>query len=107
MVLQKGLPVLGRWPRCAAQHTRDGALRYDYTQHLEFPMDSRRPPQWIGDCHLKNQPSNFVGERWPSSFSSLWLGKLGPESSKSSSLPANHGVRPNEDQSIPPVRPSL
>ena len=70
-------------------------------------MDSRRPPQRVGGCHLKNQAANFVGERWPSPLTALWPGESAPEPSKSFSLPADDGVGLNEDQRIPPVLPDL
>ena len=78
MVFQKRLPTLGWRSQCGVEDARDRALGDDQTQHLQLPMDSRRPPQRIGRCHLKDQSSNLFGNPRTSATRGLRAGTAEP-----------------------------
>ena len=65
MIVKESLPRLTRWSRKAAQNSGYRALGNQDAEHLEFTVDTRRTPQWMGGDHLLNHPANIGGDRWP------------------------------------------
>jgi len=64
MVVKERLPRLTGPPRKAAQDSGHRAFRDHDAEHLEFTVNTRRTPQWIGGHHLLNQPANVGGDWW-------------------------------------------
>ena len=59
MIMNEPLPPL-RWRASSPGHILGHARLADFDAELEqLTMDSRRPPQRIGDAHLADQPANF------------------------------------------------
>src|SRR5215471_13536535 len=65
-------------------------------------MNARRSPQEIGLAHLLNQIANLSSETWSSRTAARFTG---PISCKRPSMPANHRVRLQDAQPVPPGRP--
>src|SRR5215471_20648607 len=66
-------------------------------------MNARRTPQEIGLAHLLNQIANRSSETWSSRMAARFAG---PIARKRSSMPANHSVRLQDAQPVPPGRPA-
>src|SRR5215467_16271313 len=65
-------------------------------------MNARRSPQEIGLAHLLNQIANRCSENWPSRTAARFSG---PIAHKTRSMPADHRVRLEDAQPVPPGRP--
>src|SRR5215831_10683128 len=66
-------------------------------------MNARRSPQEIGLAHLPNQIANRCSDTWPSRTAARFEG---PIAHKSPPMPANHRVRLEDAQPVPPGRPA-
>src|SRR3979409_2129519 len=63
MIVEKGLPALGRRPSTPG-HILGYARLTDIDTELEkLSMDPRRSPQWVCDAHLSDQPAYFRRHR--------------------------------------------
>src|SRR5215471_556865 len=65
-------------------------------------MNARRSPQEIGLAHLLNQIANRSSETWSSRTAARFAG---PIARKCPPMPANHSVRLQDTQPMPPARP--
>src|SRR5215813_5651447 len=65
-------------------------------------MNARRAPQEIGLAHLLNQIANRSSQTWPSRTAVRFAG---PIARKRAPMPANHSVRLQDAQPMPPARP--
>src|SRR5215471_1948285 len=66
-------------------------------------MNARRSPQEIGLAHLLNQIANRSSETWSSRTAARFPG---PIAHKSRSMPADHRVRLEDAQPVPPGWPA-
>jgi hypothetical protein len=55
MIVEKGLPALGRWPTSAHHVLGDSRLRDLEAQLEQLTVDARRSPQWVRPVHLANE----------------------------------------------------
>src|SRR5215470_8761300 len=67
-------------------------------------MNARRTPQEIGLAHLLNQIANRSSETWSSRTAARFAG---PIARKRPPMPANHRVRLQDTQPMPPARPEM
>src|ERR1019366_1655575 len=93
--------VLCRTPNPA----RNGSFRDVETQLEQLPMDTRRSPRWVLRDHAKDQLAHFPAD-WFSSDRLSSSRDPTPVQPKAGPMPANHGLRSNEDQRPFPARPN-
>jgi hypothetical protein len=67
-------------------------------------MNAGSTPRWILGCHLEDELTQLSSDRLPSQ-DSVRFGYPPPVETKAGAVPANDGVRGNDDQRILPVRP--
>ena len=97
MIVEKGLPALGRRPSTPG-HILGNACLTDIDAELEkLSMDPRRSPQWVCDAHLPDQPAYFERHRWPTATRSRLPA---PIRSESGAVPTDNGFRLHNRQRI-------
>src|ERR1700758_4978163 len=101
MVAKERLPSLrGRAP--PPRHVLGDAGLADVDAELEkLSMDSWRSPQRVGDAHLADQPANFQRHGWSTAAASRFPA---PIQSETGAVPADHGLGPDDLQSIQHAR---
>jgi hypothetical protein len=55
MIVEQGLPALGRWPTSTHHVLGDSRLRDLEAQLEQLTVDARRSPQWVRPAHLANE----------------------------------------------------
>src|SRR3977135_1701697 len=101
MIVEKGLPALGRRPSTPG-HILGNACLTDIDAELEkLSMDPRRSPQWVCDAHLSDQPGYFRRHRRSTATRSRLPA---PVRSESGAVPTDNGVRFHNRQRIASVR---
>ena len=105
MIAEERAPSLGRWFSLSWQVLRDGRLGGCDPELEEFAVNSRRTPGGIGPVHLKDELSDFVGDRRPAGPVRSALPT--PIEAETLPVPAEDGLRLNEDESATPSGPDL
>src|SRR5882757_6723047 len=87
-----------RFPYPPPGHVLCNARLADIDAELEqFAVDARRAPERVGQAHFPDQPTDLQRDaRSPAAPS----GFPTPEQSKSSPVPTNHGLRPDDGQRV-------
>ncbi len=106
MVAQKGHPSLRRLriPRGLSHPSQHRTLRYIEAQHLQFAMNARRAPGGVLGDHAEDQFTQFLADAFSSSAVTMPR-EPRPIRLESRLMPANYGVRLDENQCPLPSRP--
>src|SRR5215813_10066175 len=97
MVAKKGSPAL-RGPSPPPRHVLCNAGLADIDTKLEqFAVDAGRTPERVGYAHIPNQLTDLRRNPRPSAAPP---GSPTPKRSKSSAVPANHGLGPDDCQCV-------
>ncbi len=108
MVGQEGLPSLPRFrlARSLLHPAQDRSLRDLEAEHLQFAVDARRTPARILGDHLEDQRAQLLA-RWPSPSWPALPRAPSPVPAKPGLMPADDGLRLNQNQRHFPTRPEL
>jgi hypothetical protein len=107
MISKEGPPALGgvRIARSSFHPTGDGSLGKIKTEHEEFPMNPRRSPGGALNEHTGDQLPNLLRYRSSSDLPPD-PGNQPPVHTKTTSVPADHGFRRDQDEGLLPGRPA-
>jgi hypothetical protein len=74
------------------------------TELEQLAVNPRRSPEWILAADLVNQGADLRRDCGPTRAAVTRL--PGPEETKGSTVPCDHGLRPDDDQRRAPIRPN-
>jgi len=106
MVVQKSRPSLCRLriARCFSHPAQHGSLRNIEAKHPQLTVNARRAPGGVVDDHAENEFAQFLADAL-SSRTVPMPRKPRPVELEPRPVPANNGLRLNEDQCPLPSRP--
>ena len=106
MVSQKSEPTFGRLgiARRSSHPAGNGSFGNVEAQHQEFTVNAGRAPSRVLGHHAKDQISNFFRDSSPTNHSA-GLGDGTPVECESRSMPADHGLRSHDEESLLPSGP--
>jgi hypothetical protein len=102
MIGEECAPCLGWWSLTRHQ-PRDGSFRHLDAEFVQFAVNPRRTPQWVGSRHLADQPTN-LGIRGRTTV--LASRAPGPPSPEPIPMPAHDRLRLDEDNCSAPTFPA-
>src|SRR6266487_3724654 len=97
MIAQKGLPALRWWLPSPPHVFCHGGLPDIDAKLEQFAVDPRCSPKRVCDAHVANELPNVRRGRWPAAARSGFPAPIG---SKSSTVPTDHRLRPENFQCI-------
>jgi len=108
MIAQKGEPALGGpgIPRCSPHPSGDGSFGDMETEHQQLAVNTRCAPGWVFRHHPEDQIPNFFRNSPPPHHPARF-GDGAPIERKTRSVPADNGLRANDNESLLPSTPEL
>src|ERR1700738_3914465 len=98
---EERLPPLGRWSPSPRHILCNGGLP-DIDAELEkLAMNPWCAPQWVGETDLANELTDFQRGLWTATARSRFPA---PIRSEAGTMPADHGLRPDDLQSVQQAR---
>jgi hypothetical protein len=106
VIVQKGRPSFCwfRVPRYLPHPSQHCSFRNFEAQHFQLAMDARRAPGWVLNDHAENEFAQFPADTLPARTISPSR-EPSPVELESRPVPANDGLRLDEDQRLLPTRP--
>lgn len=105
VVLQESPPRLRRWLAVSDHVVGDRGFRNLNSEFQQLSMNPRRSPERICQTHLTDQIPSFLGnDRSANTLSSTLPSPVQP---KSPPMPADHGLRLDDQQHRPPIGPNF
>ena len=90
VIAKKGVPTLRWWPPPLRHVLRHGGLPDIDAKLEQFAVDPWRAPEWVGDAHFANEPTDL---RWSARSPTPRSRLPAPIGTETRAMPTDYGLR--------------